>query len=62
MDDLWVAPQEASIDQAPIQEPGTVPSLSQYSTQGTEGQVESDDSEEAMVSSWVWIAGRLAIQ
>lgn len=32
---------------------GTVPSVSQYSTQATEGQVESDDSDEAMVSSFL---------
>lgn len=34
-------------------EPGTVPSVSQYSTQATEGQVESDDSDQAMVSSFL---------
>jgi len=35
-------------------EPGTVPgTVSQYSTQATEGQVESDDSDEAMVSSFL---------
>lgn len=34
-----------------------MPSVSQYSTQATEGQVESDDSDQAMVSSWVWMAG-----
>lgn len=34
-------------------EPGIVPSVSQYSTQATEGQVESDDSDQAMVSSFL---------
>lgn len=53
-----IAPcQETSIESSAIQEPGTVPSVSQYSTQATEGQVESDDSDQAMVSSWVWMAG-----
>ena len=50
-----------------IQEPGTVPgTVSQYSTQATEGQVESDDSDEAMVSRWVCLgedrgAGHISI-